>query len=208
MRGITPFPGLLHFTLDPWLIILSVKQGGIKYHFESLVWLDLGLNPGLPGYWRLIVSIHGVFFLCCYKKGFGFSFKVFLTYPCPGLPLWDFANLSLEISIQLFFFPFLFPSFVVLLIIMLSVLYLVAVISFSWLLRWLYWVRHLKLATPSCSYSRGLSVLEQVLRTYLSSGFFSVLPCGHPERQSARFARFSIFLCCLPVVVLVHSRYH
>ena len=29
----TPFPGLLHFTLEPYLIMLSVKQGGIKFHF-------------------------------------------------------------------------------------------------------------------------------------------------------------------------------
>ena len=27
------FPGLLHFTLDTYLILLSVKLGGIKYHF-------------------------------------------------------------------------------------------------------------------------------------------------------------------------------
>ena len=33
------FPGLLHFTLNPYLIMLSVKQGGIKYHFFSL-WYD------------------------------------------------------------------------------------------------------------------------------------------------------------------------
>ena len=46
-EGITSFPGSLHFTLDPYLIMLCAKQGGIKYHFESLVWLDLGLNPGL-----------------------------------------------------------------------------------------------------------------------------------------------------------------
>ena len=32
-EGVTPFPGLLHFTLDTYLILLSVKQGGIKYHF-------------------------------------------------------------------------------------------------------------------------------------------------------------------------------
>ena len=38
-EGATPFPGLLYFTLDPYLIILSVKQGGIKYHFLSL-WYD------------------------------------------------------------------------------------------------------------------------------------------------------------------------
>ena len=38
-EGATPFPGLLHFTLDSYLIMLSVKQGGIKYHFLSL-WYD------------------------------------------------------------------------------------------------------------------------------------------------------------------------
>ena len=54
-EGATPFPGLLHFTLDTYLILLSVKQGGIKYHFlKSLVWLDLGLNPGLLGHWRTL----------------------------------------------------------------------------------------------------------------------------------------------------------
>ena len=31
--GATPFPGFLHFILDPYLIMLTVKQGGIKYHF-------------------------------------------------------------------------------------------------------------------------------------------------------------------------------
>ena len=30
---------MLHFTLDPYLIILSIKQGGIKYNFFSL-WYD------------------------------------------------------------------------------------------------------------------------------------------------------------------------
>ena len=39
VEGATPFPGLLHFTLDPYLIMLSVKQGDIKYHFFSL-WYD------------------------------------------------------------------------------------------------------------------------------------------------------------------------
>ena len=32
-EGATHFPGLLHFTLDTYLILLSVKQEGIKYHF-------------------------------------------------------------------------------------------------------------------------------------------------------------------------------
>ena len=31
--GCYSFPGLLHFTLDMNLILLSVKQGSIKYHF-------------------------------------------------------------------------------------------------------------------------------------------------------------------------------
>ena len=31
-EGGTPFPGFLHFTLDMYLILLSVQQGGIKYH--------------------------------------------------------------------------------------------------------------------------------------------------------------------------------
>ena len=35
-EGATPFPGLLHFTFDAYLIMLSVKQGGIKNHFLSL----------------------------------------------------------------------------------------------------------------------------------------------------------------------------
>ena len=38
--GWYPFPGLLHFTFDPYLIILSVKQDRIKYHSLSL-WYDL-----------------------------------------------------------------------------------------------------------------------------------------------------------------------
>ena len=29
----TPFPGLLQFAIDPYLIMLSVKQGGFKYYF-------------------------------------------------------------------------------------------------------------------------------------------------------------------------------
>ena len=32
----TPFPRMLYFTLDPYHIMLSVKQGRIKYHFLSL----------------------------------------------------------------------------------------------------------------------------------------------------------------------------
>ena len=35
-EGATPFPELLHFTLDTYLIMLSVKQGVIKYRYLSL----------------------------------------------------------------------------------------------------------------------------------------------------------------------------
>ena len=35
-EGSTFFPGFLHFTLDTYLIMLSVKQGGINYHILRL----------------------------------------------------------------------------------------------------------------------------------------------------------------------------
>ena len=35
-EGVSAFFGLLHFTLDMYLLMLSVKQRGIKYHFLSL----------------------------------------------------------------------------------------------------------------------------------------------------------------------------
>ena len=43
------FPGLLHFTLDPYLIMLSVKQGGIKYHFWAFGMTRPGIEPRSPG---------------------------------------------------------------------------------------------------------------------------------------------------------------
>ena len=36
VESANPFPGLLHFILGLYLIMLRVKQGGIKYHFLSL----------------------------------------------------------------------------------------------------------------------------------------------------------------------------
>ena len=39
--------------------MLSVKQKDIKYHFfKSLVWLNLWLNPGLPGHRRTLYPIN------------------------------------------------------------------------------------------------------------------------------------------------------
>ena len=35
-EGVTPFSRLLHFSLDPYFIMLRIKQGGIKYRFLSL----------------------------------------------------------------------------------------------------------------------------------------------------------------------------
>ena len=45
-EGASPFSGLLHFTLDSYRIMLSVKLRGIKYQFfESLVWFDQEFEP-------------------------------------------------------------------------------------------------------------------------------------------------------------------
>ena len=43
-EGASPFPRLLHFTLDLYLIMLSVKQGGIKYYFIT----QPGIEPQSP----------------------------------------------------------------------------------------------------------------------------------------------------------------
>ena len=42
--------------LHPWSLPYSAKQGSIK-SFESLVWLNLGLKPGLPGHWWTLYSL-------------------------------------------------------------------------------------------------------------------------------------------------------
>ena len=46
--GATPFPGLLHFTLDPYLIMPSVKPGGFKYHFCVFGMTLLGIELRSP----------------------------------------------------------------------------------------------------------------------------------------------------------------
>ena len=51
-RGHYSFPWIDQFTLDSYLIMLSVKQGFMRYQFfESLVKLNLGLYPGFLGHW-------------------------------------------------------------------------------------------------------------------------------------------------------------
>ena len=59
-EGAIPFSGLPHFTLDLYLIMLSVKQGSIKYHFLCL-WYDLTCDwfPVLIG--NLLLNVNPYF---------------------------------------------------------------------------------------------------------------------------------------------------
>ena len=45
----TLFPGLLHFTFDTYLILLSVKQRSIQYYFKDFGMMRLGIVPTSPG---------------------------------------------------------------------------------------------------------------------------------------------------------------
>ena len=47
-EGATSFPGLLHFNLNPYLIILKVEQGAIKYHFLSFIMTLPVIEPRSP----------------------------------------------------------------------------------------------------------------------------------------------------------------
>ena len=50
MGGCTPFPGFFHFTLDKYLIIQNVKEGGIEYHFLKVFGMTRpGIEPWFPG---------------------------------------------------------------------------------------------------------------------------------------------------------------
>ena len=57
-EGVTPFPGLLHFTLDLYLIMLSVKQGDIKYHFSLFLSLSLSLSIYIYIYKTLAIDVY------------------------------------------------------------------------------------------------------------------------------------------------------
>ena len=48
-ESVTPFPGLLHFILDLYLIMLSVKQGHTKYHFWVFGMNQPGIEPWYSG---------------------------------------------------------------------------------------------------------------------------------------------------------------
>ena len=47
--GSYAFPWILHFTLNTYLILLSVKQGGIKYHFKVFGMTLTEIEPRCPG---------------------------------------------------------------------------------------------------------------------------------------------------------------
>ena len=66
------FPWLLHFTLDPYLIMLSVKQGGIKYHFLSL-WYDstwdwTQVSRAIGEHWLTARPMSGTYIYWVFKK--------------------------------------------------------------------------------------------------------------------------------------------
>ena len=48
-EGDAPFPGLLHFTLDTYLILLIIKQDSIKYHFWVFGMNRPDIEPRSPG---------------------------------------------------------------------------------------------------------------------------------------------------------------
>ena len=80
--GCYSIPWISLLTLDLYLIILSVKQGSREYHFlESLLWLDLGLNPGLPGHWWTLYPLVG---WGCRIHWLHLCSGVRPTYKCPG----------------------------------------------------------------------------------------------------------------------------
>ena len=55
----TIFLRFLPLTLDPYFIMLSVKQRSIKYHcFETLGWFNLGLNPSHLDHWQTLYPLH------------------------------------------------------------------------------------------------------------------------------------------------------
>ena len=68
LRGVEecaiPVRGLLHFPFDPYLIILSDKPDGTKYHFLSL-WYDPPGNPSLSDHWQTLCSlVHSLLISC------------------------------------------------------------------------------------------------------------------------------------------------
>ena len=126
-EGATPFPWLLHFILNPYLILLSINQGGIKYHFPSL-WYNVTCD------WTQIsrtIGKHSTHFVPL------LLFCAAIRIDSVSLLRFHFPNhihvFSWEISpvcpIQLLFYSFLVPSIVALFVLMLSLMSLADVLS-------------------------------------------------------------------------------
>ena len=65
------FAELLHFTLDPYLIMLSVKQGGIKYYFWVCGMTRPGIEPWSHGSLANILTIFIILtIMSCRQHGF------------------------------------------------------------------------------------------------------------------------------------------
>ena len=106
--GTNPFQGLLHFTLDTYLIMQNVEQRGIKYHFfESLVRLDLGSNAGLPGHWQTLypqgqwVSPYGPEISILERGMWDIGFHQGRSSLCPAL-IWGKQDSYIRILILLY----------------------------------------------------------------------------------------------------------
>ena len=56
-EGATFFPELPHFTLDTYLIVVSVKHEGIEYHFWVFGMTWHGIEPGLPSHWQKLYPL-------------------------------------------------------------------------------------------------------------------------------------------------------
>ena len=54
-KGHYSSPWIAPFTFDPYLIVLSVKQGGIKYHFWVFGMTRLGIEP--RSHWPLVNTL-------------------------------------------------------------------------------------------------------------------------------------------------------
>ena len=67
--GRYPFPWIAPLYLDTNLILLSVRQGGVKYNFlKSLVWRDLVLNSGLLNHWQTLYPLNSRFILMIHSN--------------------------------------------------------------------------------------------------------------------------------------------
>ena len=67
------FPWIVPLTLHPYLIMLSVKQAGIKYHFWSLWYESTWLNHGLAVHWWTLYSLGQWPCVCIY---------IYIYIPC------------------------------------------------------------------------------------------------------------------------------